>query len=262
MPERSLSRAAGAVKMAPMPPLPPDGSRPRNRIREWRQTKGLSQRELAGRTHLGQQLISRLESGRRRLKHDQMIVLARGLDIAPEALLPDSRGDLVPVRFRVASQFSAAAAAVALPAHVLVQARLPDLDECFAAVVCDDSADLIYPPGSMLIARPPSPARGQLQVGRRVLVRSFATDRAGGNAREVLAGYLNHAFGGEISVSTRSSNREVPSLVLVRRGARANDALAERTFERDAPAACFDYVVRDDDPAEILGIIIHAMMDQ
>ena len=59
-----------------------------NRVREWRQRKGLSIEELARRSRTTASQISKLERGERRLTLDWMTRLAKGLGCRREDLLP------------------------------------------------------------------------------------------------------------------------------------------------------------------------------
>ena len=60
-----------------------------NRVREWRQRKGLSIEELARRSRTTASQISKLERGERRLTVEWMTRLAKGLGCRREDLLPD-----------------------------------------------------------------------------------------------------------------------------------------------------------------------------
>lgn len=58
-----------------------------NRIRELREAKGLTGRQLAEMIGTTQETISRLETGRRKLTHDWMRVIAKALGVTPADLI-------------------------------------------------------------------------------------------------------------------------------------------------------------------------------
>lgn len=63
-----------------------------NRIREWRERRGLSQIELAEKVNTSSQQIGKLEAGARRLAQNWMERLAEALGCAPADLLPGGAG--------------------------------------------------------------------------------------------------------------------------------------------------------------------------
>ncbi|GAA0583633.1 helix-turn-helix transcriptional regulator [Kribbella sandramycini] len=67
----------------------------RKRIRALRVAQGLSLEELAGRAHLSQSTLSRIESGHRRLALDQLVTLARALDTTLDQLVENAAEDVV-----------------------------------------------------------------------------------------------------------------------------------------------------------------------
>jgi transcriptional regulator with XRE-family HTH domain len=72
----------------------------RRRLRSIRQARGWTIEELARRSRIGPSTISRLETGRRRLAIDQLVVLARALDTTVDALLVDDSDPDVVIRPR------------------------------------------------------------------------------------------------------------------------------------------------------------------
>jgi transcriptional regulator with XRE-family HTH domain len=67
----------------------------RKRIRALRVAQGLSLEELAGRAHLSQSSLSRIENGQRRLALDQLVTLARALDTTLDQLVETATDDVV-----------------------------------------------------------------------------------------------------------------------------------------------------------------------
>ncbi|MCC8243136.1 XRE family transcriptional regulator [Saccharothrix luteola] len=67
----------------------------RKRIRALRVAQGLSLEELAGRAHLSQSSLSRIENGQRRLALDQLVTLARALDTTLDQLVENAADDVV-----------------------------------------------------------------------------------------------------------------------------------------------------------------------
>ncbi|WP_223839432.1 helix-turn-helix domain-containing protein [Nocardiopsis deserti] len=67
----------------------------RKRIRALRVAQGWSLEELAGRAHLSQSSLSRIENGRRRLALDQLVTLARALDTTLDQLVETAADDVV-----------------------------------------------------------------------------------------------------------------------------------------------------------------------
>ena len=61
-------------------------------IREARQGKGLSQTALAKATGLDQSAISRIERGQRTVTVEQLVLIARALDVSADELLSDWSG--------------------------------------------------------------------------------------------------------------------------------------------------------------------------
>lgn len=72
----------------------------RRRIRALRLAQGLSLGDLAGRAHLSQSTLSRIENGQRRLALDQLVTLARALDTSLDELVEIATEEVVshPIR--------------------------------------------------------------------------------------------------------------------------------------------------------------------
>ena len=67
----------------------------RKRVRALRLARGWSLEELAGRAHLSQSTLSRIENGQRRLALDQLVTLARALDTSLDQLVENAADDVV-----------------------------------------------------------------------------------------------------------------------------------------------------------------------
>jgi transcriptional regulator with XRE-family HTH domain len=67
----------------------------RKRIRALRVARGWSLEELAGRAHLSQSTLSRIENGRRRLALDSLVTLARALDTTLDQLVEAASDEVV-----------------------------------------------------------------------------------------------------------------------------------------------------------------------
>ena len=70
----------------------------RRRLRTLRQSRGWTLDDLAARAHVGASTISRIETGQRRLALDQLVLLARALEVSVDDLLADEDGDDVVIR--------------------------------------------------------------------------------------------------------------------------------------------------------------------
>ncbi|MFC9894580.1 helix-turn-helix domain-containing protein [Nocardia sp. NPDC127579] len=67
----------------------------RKRLRALRVAQGWSLEELAGRAHLSQSTLSRIENGRRRLALDQLVALSRALDTSLDQLVETASDDVI-----------------------------------------------------------------------------------------------------------------------------------------------------------------------
>lgn len=70
----------------------------RRRLRTLRQARGWTIDDLARRSNIGPSTISRLETGRRRLAVDHLVILARALDTTLDELLVDDANEDVVIR--------------------------------------------------------------------------------------------------------------------------------------------------------------------
>jgi transcriptional regulator with XRE-family HTH domain len=241
-----------------------------NRLRELRELRDMTQAELGDRVGLSQQQIGNLERDDRRMTFTYARQLAPALQCDPSDLMPHA-GLSIPVALAVAAAEAEGRPDVFdLPepkAHVQSPRRLAHPEDTFAAEVLDDSADLLYPPGSTLILRriDSLPEKMPLTIGDKIVVRSFLGERGDGRTHEVLAGYLDRSITGDLMLVTRSHNRRVPSSVVVQRSgpSRGAGGLTERvTLYRLAQERTITYAPSADDPAEIVGRIEYAITPQ
>lgn len=233
-----------------------------NRIREIRELRGLTQKDLAEETGLSANQIGHLERGERRLTFDYAVILAVGLDCAPPDLFAGSEGVSIPIEISVHATGRDNA-----PVHNDLQRPFrmigppPTLSrphECFAAMVDDDSANRLYPPGSILIVRRRSALQGPLPIGAKVLVRRYRSTRKDHRSLEVLCGRLDRDVTGDVTLALRSLNHTLPAAVPLQRGM-ARAEILERHAEVLPETHALEYQPRDNDPAEILGQIVYAI---
>jgi putative transcriptional regulator len=68
----------------------------KNRVRELREAKGLSQSKLADAMGVSQTIVSRIEKGSQALSDEQMIQIAGVFDVHPVELIDDPRWNKIP----------------------------------------------------------------------------------------------------------------------------------------------------------------------
>lgn len=236
-----------------------------SRLRQLRSLRGLTQAELGELARTSQQQVDKLEGRGDRISAHWIERLARGLCVAPgDILSPPGAPISVPLLYTAGLHLSEGVdgAPVRRPPIEWLQPPpgLQASEDCFAVAVADDSADRLYPPGSLVIARRLDAVERPLRVGDKVVVRRFAATRAVGTVYEVLIGRLDRNAAGEITVLLRSTSRQAPGSVLVQREA-PQDGLAERfaAFAAPPPDADIAYVPRGEDAADIAGVIERAI---
>ncbi len=241
-------------------------TKPETPLRRWRKRRGLTQSQLADRVGTRQQQIAKLENAQRRLSDDWLGRLAQALDIAPSDLLPGSIPS-IPVRYLVSSAF-----AESRPDQFVVRddndrvhppRGLDEPENCAAARILDDSADILYAPGSEVIYRPIVQIAVPLEIGTEILVRHYAATRRTAMPMEVLVGYLDANFAGDLVLVTRSSNRQVPASIVIQ-PFRGTAGLTDRSGEWRAAQLgsrpTITYTANADDPGDIVGVIVAAMV--
>lgn len=246
----------------------PRPEQPANRLKEFRALTGLSQEELAAIVGVSGNTIGNWERGDRQIPFDKAPDVAtalreRGVNCAPSDLMPGIGGLSIPLVWNVASAFTEDAPdrfEVAHPQPLIPPLPgLADPRDCFAARVVDDSADLLYRPGDLLIARETRTFGGVLPLGVKLLVR-----RRDGDDRtlEVLVGLLDRSLVGDVLLTLRTRNHELPPSVVIQRARRRFDGVAERYLEMIPKSPAVDYKPEPDDPAEILGVVVRAIVQQ
>jgi transcriptional regulator with XRE-family HTH domain len=246
------------------PPTRTGARRYPNALRELRRQSGLSQQAVAAAAEISVAYYGALERGDKRINADIAGRLARPLRCAVGDLLTGTAGVSVPVIVSVAaaeSEGRPAAYDLREPHERLQLRRLVDPEGCFAAEIFDDSANLDFASGTILVVRRLL-SGAAVAVGAKVLARFFlpsddTNDRR--DTHEVLYGVLDRNIVGDLVLITRTRNRLIPRHALVQSAAPSRPGLAERALPpvpREAPVT---YEPRADDPAELLGTVVYAM---
>lgn len=246
------------------PPTITGARRYPNRLGELRRALGLSQQAVAAAAGMSGAYYGALERGDKRINADTAARLAKPLGCASGDLLGGLTGVSVPLILAVgAAESEARPPQYDLPEpYERLQPRRLTAESCFAAELFDDSADLDFEPGTILVAQRLATPRALLPVGAKVLARFFL-DRlpeAGGRAtHEILYGILDRTIVGDLVLITRTRNRLIPRNVLIQSAAPSRPGLAERAVVLTPREAPINYEPRPDDPAELLGIVVYAM---
>lgn len=247
------------------PPMQTGARRYPNRLRELRELAGLSQQAVAAAAGISGPYYGALERGDKRINADIAERLAKPLRCTPGELLAGAHGISVPLTMAVAAaETETRRAAYDLPEpHERVQPyRLADPQNCFAAEIVDDSADLDFVPGTVLFVRRPAPPPETIMVGAKVLVRFFLDPDANAWPRrthEILYGILDRNIVGDLVLITRTRNRLIPRNLMIQSTASARTGLPERAPALMPRETTVTYEPRPDDPAELLGVAVYAM---
>jgi transcriptional regulator with XRE-family HTH domain len=233
-----------------------------NPLREMRERLGLSQEKVAGLAGISSAYYGALERGDRRINTDIAQRLSRALGCAPGDLLQGPEAASIALRIAIAAADSEGRPEdydLPPPYEWLRPRRLSESRDCFAAEVFDDSADLDFAKGSVLIVRELAALRTPLRRGAKIVVRFLLPAPGAGSTHEILYGLLDRNIVGDLLLVTRTRNRLVPRNALVQPARSAPVGLAERPLvvaPRDAEIA---YAREADDPAEILGVVVYSM---
>jgi hypothetical protein len=206
-----------------------------------------------------------LERGDKRINADTAERLAMPLHCAVGDLLGGRQVVSVPLVIAAAAAESEERPTeydLPKPYEWLQPHRLAEAENCIAAKVFDDSADLDFAPSTILFLRRLAPLPAPVSVGAKVLVRFFLEPVAVGAARrthEVLYGILDRNIVGDLVLITRTQNRRIPRNALIQSARASGPGLAERTLALMPRDAVIAYEPRPDDPAELLGVAIYAM---
>jgi transcriptional regulator with XRE-family HTH domain len=250
------------MKTRGRPPKNTGPPRYRNRLRELRQRLGMSQQEIAIQAGISAAYYGALERGDKRINADTAQRLHAPLRCGVSDLLAGTRGVSVPLQIAVAAaESNGRPDGFDLPEpHEMMQpGRLPQAEDCFAAEIFDDSADLDFARGTVLFLRPCTGSDKPLRPGARVVVR-FLLDAGGEQeTHEILYGVLDQNILGDLVLITRTSNRLIPRHALIQPSVLPRSGLAEAGRSELSHDRAIDYRRRSDDPAEILGLVVYAM---
>lgn len=225
-----------------------------NRLKELRALRGIKAARAARELGISRSEYYKLERGVRRLTDVWIGKLSTYLDVSPGDLVSDGNIS-VPVNYLIARHGFGGSGALPANRHIEAPGFVMNAQDCFAFEVRDASASRFYPPGTQGIARRLDRLGRPLRRGDRVVVRHFKTTRADGARLEDVVGILDCAVNGDLIVLLPSEDRTLAGAVVVRRapfGAKPSVVTeAEIYYEPD-----------DDDAAEILGVIVAAMIPQ
>lgn len=248
-------RGPGRERTKTTPPQYP------NELEGLRQGRGLSQSAVARLAGMSASYYGEIERGDVRLNSDTAAKLQR---VFPGFTFADSAKDIAttPVRIIIAAQENDGRPdSYGLPVE-LVEVPTPralrDIGDCVAAEIADDSADRDFAQGTVLYLLPVVEDTS-LQVGARVVVRFLVGDRAAkGPVAEVLYGLIDRSPTGDLIIWTRSSNRRIPPSLIIQREPMSLRGFSERILSLIPRPPTIEYQPRDDDEAEILGVVVYA----
>ena len=233
-----------------------------SRLRELRQRLGLSQQEVAVQAGISAAYYGALERGDKRINADTAQRLHAPLRCGVSDLLAGTRGVSVPLRFAIA-----AAEADSRPddydfpePHEMLQlGRMQKPEDCFAAEIFDDSADVDFAAGTVLFLRPLTGLHEPLHAGARVVARFLLDTQGERRTHEILYGVLDQNILGDLVLITRTRNRRIPRHALIQPSALPRSGLAEARKSEFSHERTILYQESPDDPAEILGLVVYAM---
>lgn len=229
-----------------------------NQLRNIRVARGLSVDQLAHLVGASRSKLYKLENGSHRLTDVWIDRLATALNAAPGDFLT-ATAPSIPVSHYISAAFSDLDR-FEIPApleHLSPPRRLSRAEDCRACEVHDDSSDRIYPKGSLVVLRPPDRLHTAMKPGDRIVIRHFVETKSDGRIMEILLGHLDRTITGDLVLLTRSTNRQLPSAVTIRRAADPEHSLRDTQgrFSHLADHVITDYEVDHDDQAEIMGVV-------
>lgn len=232
--------------------LPTTRTKPkhRSRLRHFRKQANLTQSELADLIGSTQSKIGAIERGQRQLKRQDAERLAAlpVMQCTVAELYEDDGHASVPLVWVVALNGTERPN---LPPRVPASFLLERPEDCAAAYLADDSADLLRRPGSLLYCRLVEEIEAELAPGLPVLVSRRAVD----NGPVILVGLLDVAASGDLVLLTQSTNPILPASVLIQPARRAH----ERRLLMPVPRPHrLSYTSRPDDPARVLAVVERA----
>jgi transcriptional regulator with XRE-family HTH domain len=236
-----------------------------NRLRALREHRCLSQQAVAGSAGISVAYYGALERGDKRINTDTAELLSRALDCTVGDLLGKGHSVSVPVAYAVAAADPGALPAaydLPEPRERVELHRVAHAENCFAAEIVDDSANLDFAAGTILVVRRLASPLAAISVGAKVLARFFLDPAAQAEAlgtHEILYGILDRNIVGDLVLITRTRNPSVPRHLVVQGPSPALDGGALRSPMLAPRDDSIDYVPRPGDPAELLGVAIYAM---
>jgi len=260
-----MRKGLSAMQTRGRPPKNTGAPRYANRLRELRHRLGLSQQEVAQQASISAAYYGALERGDKRINADTAQRLHRPLRCAVSDLLSGTRGVSVPLRFAIAAAECPARPdrfELPEPHEMLHPGRVGEPQDCLAAEIFDDSADLDFARGAVIFLRPLALLREPWRAGARVVARFFletARDDAERPTHEILYGLLDQNILGDLVLLTRTRNRLIPRHVLVQAAATTRSGFSEGAAPIPRRDGVIEYRQNADDPAEILGLVVYAM---
>jgi transcriptional regulator with XRE-family HTH domain len=233
-----------------------------NRLRELRQRLGLSQQEVAAQAGISAAYYGALERGDKRINADTAQRMQVPLRCAVSDLLAGTRGVSVPLRFAIAAAESNSrpdSFDLPEPHEMLQPGRITEPQDCFAAEIFDDSADLDFARSTVLFLRPAVELTGPLRAGARVVARFLLDAASERKTHEILYGILDQNILGDLVLITRTRNRLIPRHALIHAAASPRSGLTEGARAELSHDRRIDYQPSADDPAEILGLVVYVM---
>jgi transcriptional regulator with XRE-family HTH domain len=260
-----MRKGSSAMQTRGRPPKNTGAPRYANRLRELRHRLGLSQQEVAQQATISAAYYGALERGDKRINADTAQRLHRPLRCAVSDLLSGTQGVSVPLRIAIA----AAEADTRLdrydlpePHEMLHPGRVREPQDCVAAEIFDDSANLDFAPGTVVFLRPLALLREPMRAGARVVARFFldpASVEAERPTHEILYGILDQNIIGDLILITRTRNRLIPRHALIQPAGLPRAGFSEGAAPAPHRDGVIEYRQGADDPGGILGLVVYAM---
>jgi transcriptional regulator with XRE-family HTH domain len=236
-----------------------------NCLRELRGHVALSQHAVAAAAGISGAYYGALERGDKRINTDTAERLCRVLGCTVGDLLAGAREALVPIALAVAAADSGERPQsfdLSKPHERLRPGHLTDAGDCVAAEILDDSADLDFARGTLLVLRQVARSGSTLHAGAKVIVRFYLDPPHPGelpHTHEILYGILDRNIVGDLVLITRSRNRRIPRHAVIQSAAPVPSGLVDRDIEPPSRDILFAYTPRSDDMAVIIGRVVYAM---
>lgn len=233
-------------------PRKPRNSAPRTFLEALLQHRGVSQNKLAALLGKHAEEVGRIARGERPMTMEWATQLSPVLDVAVLDLI-EGRRRRVPLEWHVASFFSEDRAnqlRIATSEREWFESRQAAPEQCFAAMIDDDSADLFgWVAGTMLFLRRPEFAT--LRVGDMTLVRTGTCEAP----FETLVGRIGLSNEGDLVVTTNSANPQIAPTIIVRYAMPRLAGAAESMTPFRHRETELSYSALPSDRASIIGLI-------